>query len=158
MREIWRAVTRSSAYEVSNEGRVRRAADRLIVAPTLAASGYLVIHLSAPKVSSVCAVHTLVAEAFLGPRPRGMMVVHRNGEKGQNAATNLAYRPLGERKSRNPELMELRKGFRTLSRHQASEIKRRARLGESTKVLAEEFGVSSAHVSLIKHGRKWRSV
>lgn len=36
-------------------------------------------------------VHTLVAEVFHGPRPLGMDVCHGDGDKLNNAATNLRY-------------------------------------------------------------------
>jgi hypothetical protein len=36
-------------------------------------------------------VHTLVAEAFIGPRPEGLMVCHANDKKRDNRDTNLYY-------------------------------------------------------------------
>lgn len=36
-------------------------------------------------------VHTLVARAFLGPRPRGLLVCHHNDRKADNRSANLYY-------------------------------------------------------------------
>lgn len=36
-------------------------------------------------------VHSLVAEAFVGPRPSGQEVRHRNGKHADNRAANLRY-------------------------------------------------------------------
>lgn len=36
-------------------------------------------------------VHSLVAEAFLGPRPEGADVCHMDGDPGNNAVSNLCY-------------------------------------------------------------------
>ena len=44
-----------------------------------------------------------------------------------------------------------------LTKARAAEIRRRALAGELTRNLAEEFGVSSALVSNIKHGVKWKA-
>ena len=38
-------------------------------------------------------VHQLVAEAFIGPCPRGQKVVHLNGIFSDNRLVNLAYVP-----------------------------------------------------------------
>lgn len=36
-------------------------------------------------------VHALVAEAFLGPRPEGALILHRNDDGFDNRAENLRY-------------------------------------------------------------------
>jgi hypothetical protein len=41
-------------------------------------------------------LHTLVAETFLGLRPDGMVIDHIDGEKNNNASTNLRYTTVAE--------------------------------------------------------------
>lgn len=41
-------------------------------------------------------VHTLVAEAFLGPRPEGMVVHHKDGNRDNCHLSNLEYVTLAE--------------------------------------------------------------
>ena len=36
-------------------------------------------------------VHSLIASAFIGPRPEGVDVMHKNGDRVDNRAENLAY-------------------------------------------------------------------
>jgi hypothetical protein len=94
MREIWRPL-RTGIYEISSLGRVRRAkpphcAPRkncyvgYVYPQRLSDDGY-------PVVASLGSVHKLVAEVFLGPRPKGTEVNHKDSVKTNNTFTNLEY-------------------------------------------------------------------
>lgn len=50
--------------------------------------GYLKVKVNGGRTRKV---QQLVAQAFLGPKPDGMDVAHRNGEKHDNRACNLVY-------------------------------------------------------------------
>lgn len=56
--------------------------------------GYVLVNLAPRRVFRE--VHTLVALAFLGPRPEGQQVRHLNGEPGDNRLTNLKYGTVSE--------------------------------------------------------------
>lgn len=71
--------------EVSSEGRVRQ-----YLNGHLDRDGYRTISGGARGASRM-KVHHLVAEAFLGPRPAGAVVRHRNDLKLDNRAENLVY-------------------------------------------------------------------
>lgn len=154
--EQWRPVGRLGVFEVSNFGRIRAARDERLKPQTRARSGFLVVNLYAGGRSCVRNVHSIVAEAFLGPRLAGFMVVHRDGDRRNNKPDNLEYRHLRERIPRNPATRIADSHGLKLCRAEADEIRRRARLGASTVALAEEFGVSAPSIASIKHGRKWR--
>src|SRR5438132_404339 len=102
--EIWKPVVGyEGLYEVSSLGRVKRVADSFMPsggvrrkAPYLLGlhrkrNGYISCLLYGDGVRRDATVHTLVAEAFIGPRPPGMQVNHRNGIKRDNEDVNLEW-------------------------------------------------------------------
>ncbi len=82
----WMDIAGWPRYEVSDDGRVRA---KLKVRPTV--NGYRTVQLCSPGRSKCLSVHSLVAEAFIGPRPDGAVVNHKNGNKADNRAENLEY-------------------------------------------------------------------
>lgn len=105
MVEQWRPVpSHPDRYEVSDRGRVRCMArvarrgfialfefDRKILKQAVGgrARNYRRVMLANPKRHAY--VHHLVAEAFLGPRPEGAMVLHMNDNGFDNRLANLRY-------------------------------------------------------------------
>lgn len=103
--EEWRPVVgHEGHYEVSDQGHVR-SVDRIItsisrtgreylsrrkgkvLSPGRSPSGHLLVHLNGIARS----VHSVVAAAFIGPRPNGYEVRHINGQPGDCRAANLEY-------------------------------------------------------------------
>lgn len=104
MTEEWRPVVgHEGFYEVSSEGRVRSLPKPgwrgcvfhngryKILATTVGgrAKNYKRVMLMNPKRHAY--VHHLVAEAFLGPRPEGMVVLHKDDKTFDNRAEHLRY-------------------------------------------------------------------
>ena len=83
-------------YEVSNLGNVRRAKPGIAtfvgrpVMPVYSAGGYAMVAFSGPRTRRVY-VHQIVAEAFIGPRPDGLVINHKDGDKRNNSVGNLEY-------------------------------------------------------------------
>ncbi len=96
--EIWLPVVGyEGIYSVSNLGRVRRdGADsgahvaRILRTP-IGGRGYPLVSLSLHSRRRTVNVHILVTDAFLGPRPAGWQVNHRNGIKTDGRLSNLEY-------------------------------------------------------------------
>lgn len=88
--ERWKPVAGWPAYEVSDQGRVRRADGRPRRTP-IGSNGYATVQLWAAGRPRNFLVHTLVAQAFLGPAPAGHEVNHIDGDKTNPAAANLEY-------------------------------------------------------------------
>jgi len=53
--------------------------------------GYRQVNLKTPKGFRTRLVHLLVLEAWVGPRPEGMVTNHKNGDKTDNRLENLEY-------------------------------------------------------------------
>lgn len=106
MNEIWLPVIGfESTYEVSDMGQVRRSgkAHRAgkgrgggaqlgrLVKQHITRFGYVHVQLWMQGKPKMKLVHRLVAEAFIGPRPRGLVVNHKDGRKTNNVPSNLEY-------------------------------------------------------------------
>lgn len=91
--EEWRPVPGYADYAVSDHGRVvshKRATPKLLRA-FLSYNGYQQVELLRDRVGKKFKVHQLVALTFIGERPEGMETRHLDGDKSNNAASNLIY-------------------------------------------------------------------
>lgn len=59
--------------------------------PTLSAKGYLRVTLSEKCKQSTRAIHQLVLEAFIGPKPKGKQCRHLESNKQNNNLNNLCW-------------------------------------------------------------------
>ena len=98
VRSIGRTVTRS-------DGQVHRYKGKILSTPLLQQTGYPFVKLSNHGKNQVRTVHSLVAEAFFGPRPEGTEVCHGDGNPTNNHVDNLRYGTRSEN-----ELDKLRHG------------------------------------------------
>jgi hypothetical protein len=152
-------------YAVSDRGRVlsmnyRRSGLPGLLSLDSLSNGYPLVTLTAGGKCRTWTVHVLVASAFLGPRPEGMHVNHKDGIKTNNCASNLEY---------VTPLENIEHAFRTGLRHtrgeknsqakltasQVIEVHRMLRLGLTQREIGAHFGVCGTSVSNIKRGKKW---
>jgi len=90
-------------YSVSNLGEVRSESRRVesyggrhrmtgqhVMKPR-AKDGYPAVELFIDGIGKWRTIHSLVALAFIGPRPEGMQVCHNDGTRTNNVPTNLRY-------------------------------------------------------------------
>lgn len=160
--EKWKPVVGAEGrYEVSNLGRVRsltrfvrcchgahRTVPSMILKPgRMSQFGHVSVALG--KGNSRC-VHTLVLEAFVGPRPKGFDACHKNGVGGDNRLVNLRW---ASRSDNNRDIT--RQGRRQLTLKQAGEILRRRKAGEVGRSLAKEFDVKENTICNIFKGRSY---
>lgn len=173
MTEIWRPIGGfEDVYEVSSLGRVRRIKPHSVarwgrawprlLKPGKSTDGYPQVNLE----GQCRKVHRLVAEAFIGPRPDGMEVNHKNFDKTDARVENLEYvtKPENIRHAFGfPERIEAQPrgsehGMHKLTEDEARDVKRRLAAGERQVDIAALYQVSQASVSSIKLGRTWRQV
>jgi len=123
--------------------------------------GYLRVELNRIGKSAKYAIHRLVAEAFIGPAPAGLLVLHRDDDSSNNTPDNLYYgtpKDNGADKVRNgTSLRGTRHHAVTITAERAKAISLWADKLPMVRV-AEKFGVSIQIVSHIKHGHAWNHV
>jgi hypothetical protein len=87
--EEWRSVVGFESYEVSNLGSVRR--NNKILKGGLHKKGYRLYMLFKNGIYDHRTGHSLVAEAFIGKRPFGLVIDHIDNNKNNNRVENLRY-------------------------------------------------------------------
>ena len=169
MTEIWKDIPGyEGSYQVSNLGRVKslpRIVERCersgrsvrqpirerILRPGVNKRGYWYVVLRSGGRSVTRELHTLVALAFLGPRPNpAAQVRHLDGARSNCKAENLCY---GTPSENQLDLYQYRGHHHRLTEANARAIRERLSRGEKGRDLAKEFGVSESNVSAIKHRR-----
>lgn len=172
--EIWKPVVGyEGLYEVSNQGNVR-SLDRTVKAKdnstrilkgkilkqALHTSGYdKFVNLCKNSKSKSRLVSHLVVEAFIGPRPEGLVVLH--GKRGRlvNTLENLSYgtsskNNLEDKLRDGTDNRGEKNGRAKLTKDQVIRIKIN-REKWTTYNWAKEFNISLQTIYDIKAGRRW---
>lgn len=183
--QIWRALQGFSAYEVSDDGQVRRATDhwrlsalkaghivpqwlikRTFVKKTgdITILGYMAVSIvpDGQRKPVNRLVHVLVANAFLPPRPSPKhQVAHCNGRRFENWAGNLRWATAAENQADRNEHGTSNRGSRhgmsKLTEDDVADIRRRILSGQGVTAIARAYGVGHPTISNIKTGKTWGS-
>ena len=162
--EVWKDIPGfEGAYQASSLGRIRSVERRIpsifngepctrrvggkVLKLCRAKSGHLRVDLG--KMLRHAPVHVLVAITFIGPRPQGLEISHRDGDPANNAANNLRY------DTRTGNLLDRYLAGGTLGKLRLSElsaIQKRIEEGKTTIEIAREFSVSKGTINRIKRG------
>lgn len=95
----WKPVPGYPGYEVSDQGQVRSLAPTLgsrrhgkVLKHIVQTNGYHYVGLyNGGRQPKLKRVHSLVLEAFIGPRPDGAHACHRDDDRDNNALENLYW-------------------------------------------------------------------
>ena len=177
MQEVWRPVVGwEGLYSVSDWGRVRsedrvvphwRGGTRLqpgrILIPGSHGYPRLTVVLWGNGKHTTKKVHQLVAAAFLGPCPKGLIVLHGEGGGLDNRASNLSYgtykKNCGEDRLRDGTLCRGSQNYGArFTEADVLQIRERIAQGAKQRSIAKEYGVAETTISAIKHGRNWAHV
>ena len=162
-------------YEVSSWGRVKSLARGRANGPTgslrqyperikklvSSRNGYLYVTLYKNGVGTCRTVHSLVAEAFIGSRPKGMEVRHGSANRTDNQANKLCYGTPAENAADRDRDGTTAKGERNGNAKLTSEqvLYVRQQLENATRGtaarLARELGVNRSTIGCIKRCRTW---
>lgn len=164
--EIWKPVSGyEGIYEISSLGRFAaiRNGERFLRKINKATS-YRSVSLKKREQDErqkVGYIHVMVAKAFLGDRPSGHVVRHKDGNKYNNSVHNLCYGTPFENKEddvRNEIHKGERNGNSKLNEVAVKAIKLLFTHNISEAEIARHLGVTQAAIRAIKIGRNWPHV
>lgn len=138
-----------------------------VMIPQLTNKGYLNVALHPEdqdsRMKTNLSVHSLIAETFIGARPEGHQINHKDGDKTHNWVENLEYCSQSQNMKHAFDNGLVRKAG------PAPENSRTAKLTvldvllirqstESNSVLAERFKVTTTTIGDVKRHKTWRYV
>lgn len=167
--EVWKWVPNAPGYRVSNYGRIAShwvqgcgSAVRWRIRPKVLrchlSSGYVVASLKIDGRQVLRKVHQLVLEAFVGPRPNGMVTCHNDGDSSNNRLENLRYGTPADNGA-DTARHGILKGERSPLAKLTDEDVRAIRLDPRPQVrIAADYGVCQQIISQVKRGAIWSHV
>lgn len=177
--EEWRPVVGyEGLYEVSSLGRVR-SLDRIVVfksgpkkgqkyklrgkirKPCNDKDGTWRLPLSVNGIRKTHTVHSLVARAFLGPTPDGLVVCHGDKGRDYHAVSNLSFKTQRENLGEDRERDETsnkgeRHGYAKLTEKDVLDIRSNSTM--SPKELSAKYNVCVQHINLIIRRGVWKHI
>jgi hypothetical protein len=104
--------------------------------------------------------HQLVLEAFVGPRPPGQEVNHKDGNPSNNRLENLEYVTKSENITHSYRVLGRRATMcnAKLTDSQVKDLRQRARRGTKQTTLAKTFGISTAQVSMAVNRKSYTHI
>lgn len=167
--EKWQKIQGFSNYEASDKGNLRslnykRTGKKKILKPSVSNDGYLKTMLKndCGKYKS-WSVHKFVCLAFFGPKPKRLEINHKDGNKLNNAISNLEYVTRSENLKHAYNLGLLKpkvgssNGMAKLTEDQVIEIREHAANNGryyGRKELAKKYGVSECTIKEVVNRRK----
>ncbi len=175
MEEIWKDIPGYNGhYQASSLGRIRsffnlgrnlksRVSDSAvrIMSPATGKFGYRYLSLYiAPMTKKGNLVHSLIAETFLGPRPTGYDIRHIDGNKANNAASNLAYGTRIENEAdkllHGTSNRGGRNGMAKMTERTVILARQMKKAGYGLIAIAATFGLKPGGMRAILNGQNWK--
>lgn len=162
--ERWKEVPSLPVIQASSLGRIKRVeTQKLLSCRSIKRTGYLQVGFSYNSKKMNRLAHRLIAEAWLGPCPKGMQVNHKDGNKTNNRIENLEY-VTPSRNNKHAYEIGLKSaegennGRSKLTKNVVLEIRRRADSGEHYRDLAMEYNISPQHAHAIILRKFWKHI
>jgi NUMOD4 motif/HNH endonuclease len=162
--EEWRPIAGyEERYEISDHGRIKglyRYDDGVVhghlIKCALNRNGYLTARLQDGRKRKTVPVHRLVAEAFIGPRPPGMVVRHGLGGRADASLANIGYGTPEQNRADITQHREILRssGIGGLSDVGVLEIHRTWLNGAMPARVAEEYVAVMGHASKLLEREK----
>ena len=169
--EVWRPVVGyEGLYSVSDLGQVRRDVDwnrdnkagKIIRIHTDGTGGYHRVCLCRNGKSKKYSIHSLVMAAFVGQRPEGLSINHKDGIKSDNRLSNLEYCTSSQNTIHSYQngLQHGRKGEKhhgaKLTDQDVMAIREEYANGLSFESLSYKYSVCKDNIKMIVRNRTWK--
>lgn len=161
----------SGFYKIAEDGRVwscRVGGQRGVkgvwreMRVSLGNHGYPCLRLTRKGRSSMRLLHRLLLETFVGPCPKGMECLHKDGDKLNINLSNLIWGSKEENESDKDQHQTSnvgeRNGISKLTEYDVQSIRKRRKKGERVRRLAVEFCVAPSTISAVVNRRIWKHV
>ena len=159
--EEWRDIPEFIGYQASTLGNIR-SVDRIveysngtkrlrkgkILKPTLS-TGYYSVNLSTKEKIVSKKIHVLIARTFIGERPQGSDVRHKDGNKLNNVLSNIEYGTRSENMLDGYKIYGKTMRCQKLSPETATIIRKEYSEGYSYSKLAQKYSVSKSTIGAI---------
>lgn len=150
-------------YDISRCGQVYSIVRGIILKPGINMRGYLQVNLQNGGIIKRVTVHMLVMESFVGPCPHGYDINHKDGNKLNNALSNIEYatRSKNHRHAFANGLKNQTGSLNnntTLNETKVKDIRKRAEDGETQQSIADDYGLSRSTIGLIVSRVNWGHV
>lgn len=155
-------------YEVSDRGRVQRIGSgrgsntRYIMSSWSDDQGRPKVTLRNPDGYVQRTISTLVAAAFLGPRPEGLDVCHRNGINTCNLPGNLYYgtkrQNMADKLTHGTQPLGGSSHLAKRTIEQVREVRAALERGERACDIARRLNVPEKWISDVKQGVSWKHI
>lgn len=163
----WRRSIRLPDYDISERGDLKLATRDIfsfkvgyIRKPNVHSNGYLVV--TDRKAGERLYIHHLVAEAFIGPRPEGALVLHGDGDKLNNHHSNLRYgtqlENIADARQHGTLARGERMGSAKLREIDVPRIREAHLFGAKTRDLAAVYGLTRRPIRAIVARETWKHV
>ncbi len=158
-----RRIFQTSRYYVSDTGEVyyklKRSDGYRRLATRRDQKGYPIIRLTINGTRHWCKIAHLVAAAFLGPRPPGMLVLHGDDNKENNTVPNLRYGTAKENADDREKNGRTAKGEAVgTSKLMATQVLAIRASRKSKSMLSRIYDVSRATIRHIRWRQTWRHI
>jgi len=167
---MFRKTLENPSYEVSNYGNVRSWIDshggrreyprRLSICAN--SRGYLLVRLSINKKMVSYHAHTLELNAFVGPRPEGMVCRHLDGNKLNNYLWNLKWGTYKENEHdkvlHGTRARGSKVGRSILKEEDIPIIKALYSSGTTQGNLAKMYGTTQSNISAVITRTNWKHI
>ena len=167
--ENWKVIDGYPNYLISNLGRIKsvQRVDRLgrqvkecFMRISTSNGNRSIVTLSNCNGQKTLAVSSLVAKAFLGSNPDGLLVCHKNGNSKDDRESNLRYDTqagnCADKLKHGTYQYGQLIGTSKLTEDDVAEIRKRFAAGQLQSVIARDFNTSQTNISSVVRRETWR--